>query len=124
MAEKVSIDMAKAQKTAEHVFGMLGGALASAMIYLGDRLVLDQRVDRHRAGSDSGAAADHDDARGILRDQRGDVAEQSGAPLFRLGKFPLQEPDQPVVLRLPRRGKPGLRMSDFAVKRFQFEPIR
>lgn len=30
--------MAKAQKTAEHVFELLGGAVVSAMIYLGDRL--------------------------------------------------------------------------------------
>ena len=26
---------------------------------LGDRLVLDHRIDRHRAGRDAGAAADH-----------------------------------------------------------------
>jgi SAM-dependent methyltransferase len=39
MAQAAStIDMAKAQKTAEQVFGLLGGALVSAMIYLGDRL--------------------------------------------------------------------------------------
>src|SRR5215472_392626 len=39
MTQKVStIDMAKAQKMAEHVFGLLGGAVVSAMIYLGDRL--------------------------------------------------------------------------------------
>ena len=41
MAEQASnVDMAKAQKMAEHVFGMLGGALVSAMIYLGDRMGL------------------------------------------------------------------------------------
>ena len=40
MAEEAStIDMAKAQKKAEQVFGLLGGALVSAMIYLGDRRV-------------------------------------------------------------------------------------
>jgi len=34
------IDIEKAQKTAEQVFGLLGGAYVSAMIYLGDRLGL------------------------------------------------------------------------------------
>ncbi len=34
------VDMEKAKKTAERVFGLLGGALVSAMIYLGDRLGL------------------------------------------------------------------------------------
>jgi 2-polyprenyl-3-methyl-5-hydroxy-6-metoxy-1,4-benzoquinol methylase len=38
MAQASNVDMAKAQKTAEQVFGLLGGALVSAMIYLGDRL--------------------------------------------------------------------------------------
>jgi hypothetical protein len=32
------LDMEKARKTAGHVFDQLGGALSSAMIYLGDRL--------------------------------------------------------------------------------------
>jgi 2-polyprenyl-3-methyl-5-hydroxy-6-metoxy-1,4-benzoquinol methylase len=38
MAQASNVDMEKAQKTAEQVFGLLGGALVSAMIYLGDRL--------------------------------------------------------------------------------------
>jgi SAM-dependent methyltransferase len=38
MAQASNVDMEKAQKTAEQVFGLLGGALISAMIYLGDRL--------------------------------------------------------------------------------------
>jgi hypothetical protein len=42
-AEKVDIE--KTKKTAEHVFGMLGGALVSAMIYLGDRMGLYQALD-------------------------------------------------------------------------------
>src|SRR5713226_10316523 len=37
-SEKVDIE--KAKKTAEHVFDVLGGAMASAMIYLGDRMGL------------------------------------------------------------------------------------
>jgi 2-polyprenyl-3-methyl-5-hydroxy-6-metoxy-1,4-benzoquinol methylase len=35
-----SLDMEKAQKTAEHVLGLLSGAMVSGMIYLGDRLGL------------------------------------------------------------------------------------
>jgi SAM-dependent methyltransferase len=38
MAQASNVDIEKAQKTAEQVFGLLGGALISAMIYLGDRL--------------------------------------------------------------------------------------
>jgi 2-polyprenyl-3-methyl-5-hydroxy-6-metoxy-1,4-benzoquinol methylase len=38
------IDIEKTKKTAEHVFGMLGGALVSAMIYLGDRMGLYQAL--------------------------------------------------------------------------------
>ncbi len=40
MTSTSEIDIEKTKKTAEHVFGMLGGALASAMIYLGDRMGL------------------------------------------------------------------------------------
>src|SRR5271154_2292682 len=40
MASNSEIDIEKAKKTAEHVFGMLGGALVSGMIYLGDRMGL------------------------------------------------------------------------------------
>ena len=42
MAPKIDIE--KAKKTAEQVFGLLGGALVSAMIYLGDRLGLYQAL--------------------------------------------------------------------------------
>jgi SAM-dependent methyltransferase len=38
------IDIEKAKKTAEQVFGLLGGALVSAMIYLGDRMGLYQTL--------------------------------------------------------------------------------
>ena len=37
---KQNIDRDKVRKTAEHVFGLLGGAVMSGMIYLGDRLGL------------------------------------------------------------------------------------
>ncbi len=40
-----TIDLERAKKTAEHVFNVLGGALVSAMIYLGDRLGLYQALD-------------------------------------------------------------------------------
>src|SRR6266481_2950219 len=38
------IDIEKAKKIAEHVFNVLGGALVSAMIYLGDRMGLYQAL--------------------------------------------------------------------------------
>ena len=41
MAEtSANIDVEKARKTAERVFGILGGAVVSAMIYLGDQMDL------------------------------------------------------------------------------------
>jgi 2-polyprenyl-3-methyl-5-hydroxy-6-metoxy-1,4-benzoquinol methylase len=40
MAIKSEVDIEKAKKTAEHVFDLLGGALVSAMIHLGERLGL------------------------------------------------------------------------------------
>ena len=45
MASGPNIDMEKAKKTAEQVFGLLGGALVSGMIFLGDRLGLYQAMD-------------------------------------------------------------------------------
>ena len=39
-----AFDVEKAKKTAEQVFGFLGGALVSAMIYLGDRMGLYQAL--------------------------------------------------------------------------------
>ena len=39
-----SIDIEKTKKMAEQVFGLLGGALVSAMIYLGDRMGLYQSL--------------------------------------------------------------------------------
>jgi hypothetical protein len=39
-----NIDIEKAKKMAEHVFNVLGGALVSAMIYLGDRMGLYQAL--------------------------------------------------------------------------------
>src|SRR6266436_7722954 len=38
------IDIERTKKTAEHVFDVLGGALVSGMIYLGDRLGLYQAL--------------------------------------------------------------------------------
>src|SRR6516164_1238067 len=39
-----NIDIEKAKKTAEQIFGFLGGAMASAMIYLGDRMGIYQKM--------------------------------------------------------------------------------
>ena len=38
------IDIERAKKTAEHVLGVLGGAVVSGMIYLGDRMGLYQAL--------------------------------------------------------------------------------
>jgi hypothetical protein len=38
------IDIERTKKTAEHVFDVLGGALVSGMIYLGDRMGLYQAL--------------------------------------------------------------------------------
>src|SRR5262245_61144312 len=39
-----NIDIEKAKKTAEQIFGFLGGAMASAMIHLGDRMGIYQQM--------------------------------------------------------------------------------
>ena len=57
MASTSEIDVEKAKKTAEHVFGMLGGALVSGMVYLGDRMGL------YRALNGAGAMTSEDLAR-------------------------------------------------------------
>jgi hypothetical protein len=44
-----NIDIEKATKTAEHVFAILGGAVVSGMIYLGDRMGLYRTM--HGAGA-------------------------------------------------------------------------
>jgi 2-polyprenyl-3-methyl-5-hydroxy-6-metoxy-1,4-benzoquinol methylase len=44
LGSEKTIDIEKAKKTAEHVFDVLGGALVSAMIYLGDRMGLYQAL--------------------------------------------------------------------------------
>jgi hypothetical protein len=50
------IDIEKAKKTAEHVFDLLGGALVSAMIYLGDRMRLYQALNGAGAVTNEGLA--------------------------------------------------------------------
>lgn len=44
MPDQVQINVEKTKQTAEQIFAMLGGALVSAMIYLGDRLGLYQAL--------------------------------------------------------------------------------
>src|SRR6202795_4509944 len=50
------IDIEKAKKTAEHVFEVLGGALISGMIYLGDRMGLYQALNGAGAITSEGLA--------------------------------------------------------------------
>ncbi|HUA35603.1 MAG TPA: hypothetical protein VMA09_18480 [Candidatus Binataceae bacterium] len=40
------IDIEKARNTAEQIFGLLGGALTSGMIYLGDRMGLYRALNK------------------------------------------------------------------------------
>ena len=85
---QVNLDL-RVRDDVEVVLGEVRGDDArNERLDLGDGLILDHRVDRHRAGRHSGAAADHQHLRGRLRDERGDVAEH---------------PLQPHVLRLARR---------------------
>ena len=51
MATDRAVDREKLEKTVEHIFGLLGGAVVSAMIYLGDRLGL------YRALADAGTVS-------------------------------------------------------------------
>jgi 2-polyprenyl-3-methyl-5-hydroxy-6-metoxy-1,4-benzoquinol methylase len=57
MANEKPIDIEKAKNTAEQIFGLLGGALASGMIYLGDRMGL------YRALNGAGAITSEELAR-------------------------------------------------------------
>src|SRR5215469_3012227 len=132
MADQTSnVDMAKAQKMAEHVFGMLGGALASAMIYLGDRMGL------YRALQSGEPLTSHELARKMglherwirewlqgqaaagLVDYKGDgrfglsaeaacVLADENSPLFLAGGFCALPAQMALLERLPESFRTGL----------------
>jgi 2-polyprenyl-3-methyl-5-hydroxy-6-metoxy-1,4-benzoquinol methylase len=126
-----NIDIEKAKKTAEHVFGILGGALVSAMIHLGDRMGL------YRAMSGAGALTSEDLARrtGLnerwvrewlcgqaaanLIDYKGEsrfelnpesalVLAEEGSPFFLAGGFDALPQQMSVLNLLPESFKSGI----------------
>src|SRR6266566_3645533 len=115
------IDIERTKKTAEHVFNVLGGALVSAMIYLGDRMGLYQAL------NGAGAVTSEELARmtglherwlresfksgmGLTYDQLGPEVnrgvERLLAPWFRTQLVPAALPKlDGVVGKLPRGAK-------------------
>jgi 2-polyprenyl-3-methyl-5-hydroxy-6-metoxy-1,4-benzoquinol methylase len=126
-----NVDMDKAKKTAEHVFDLLGGALISGMIYLGDRLGLYQAL--QGAGPLTGdelarktglherwirewlqgqAAAGLLDYKGegrfALSPEAALVLADEHSPLFLAGGFCALPQQMAVLERLPESFKSGL----------------
>jgi SAM-dependent methyltransferase len=132
MAQAASnVDMAKAQKTAEQVFGLLGGALVSAMIYLGDRLgfyramqsgepmtsgELAEKMGLHERwvrewlqGQASAGLIDYKgDNRFALSPEAAFVLADENSPLFLAGGFCALPAQMAILERLPESFRTGL----------------
>src|SRR5215469_8676790 len=132
MAQAASnIDMAKAQKTAEHVFGLLGGAVVSAMIYLGDRLgfyremqseepitsdELAKKMGLHERwvrewlqGQASAGLIDYKgDGRFALSAETALVLADENSPLFLAGGFCALPAQMAILEKLPESFRTGL----------------
>jgi 2-polyprenyl-3-methyl-5-hydroxy-6-metoxy-1,4-benzoquinol methylase len=131
MATEQQIDMDKAKKTAEQIFGLLGGALVSAMIYLGDRMglyralngagaitstELANKTGLHerwiREWLEGQAAARILDYRGggrfTLSAETALVLADEASPLFLAGGFCMLPQQMAVLERLPESFKTGI----------------
>lgn len=131
MAQSSGVDMEKAQKTAEQVFGLLGGALVSGMIYLGDRLGLYAAMRDAGAFTSAGLAAKtglHErwlrewlqgqaaaglidyagDGRFALSPETALVLADETSPFFLAGGFCALPQQMAVLERLPESFRNGL----------------
>lgn len=125
------IDREKVRKTVEQVFGYLGGAAVSAMIYLGDRLGLYKALDgagpvtsaelAHKTGLHErwvrewlrGQAAARlidyvGDGRFVLSPEAALVLANEASPAFAAGGFCALPQQMAVLERLPESFKTGL----------------
>src|SRR5438477_4419639 len=125
------LDLEKARKTAGHVFDQLGGALSSAMIYLGDRLgiyramesgepmssdELARRMGLHerwvREWLQQQASAGLIDYKGegrfALSPESATVLADENSPLFLAGGFCALPQQMAVLERLPESFKSGV----------------
>ncbi len=126
-----TIDIEKARKTAEQLFGLLSGAMVSAMIYLGDRLGLYQALNGAGAVTTEELARKtglherwirewiHGQAAANLIDYKGDgrfalspetalVLADESSPFFLAGGFCAIPQQMAVLNHLPESFKTGV----------------
>jgi 2-polyprenyl-3-methyl-5-hydroxy-6-metoxy-1,4-benzoquinol methylase len=131
MSPASTVDMAKAQKTAENVFGLLGGAVVSAMIYLGDRMglyramqsgepvtsdELARKMGLHERwirewlqGQASAGLIDYKgEGRFALSPEAACVLADENSPLFLAGGFCALPSQMAILERLPESFRTGL----------------
>ena len=125
------VDMEKAQKKAEQIFGLLGGALVSGMIYLGDRLgfyralqsgepvtsdELARKMGLHERwvrewlqGQAAAGLIDYKgDGRFALSPEAAFVLADENSPLFLAGGFCALPTQMAILEKLPESFKTGL----------------
>jgi len=125
-----NIDIEKAKKTAEQIFGFLGGAMASAMIYLGDRMGIYQKMNgaggvtshelAHKTGLNERWVREwlHQQASSGVIDYKGDgrfelsaesalVLADENSPLFLAGGFCAIPQQMGLLNLLPESFKSG-----------------